>query len=87
MVTTESGADEHVNLSCYTSALDAALTLVGDKWWMVGLGKTRDDEPLYGAAIYAPVVGEPQLIASGEHDASAALALCVAALKARKATQ
>ncbi len=67
----------------WTTSLDAALTLVGDKWWTVGPGKTREAEPLYGAAIYEPIVGEPQLIASGETNANPALALCIAALKAR----
>lgn len=69
----------------YTTSLDSAATLTDGKWWTAGPGKTREDEPLYGAAIYKPVIGEPQLIASGEHDATPALALCIAALKARAA--
>lgn len=68
----------------FTGLVDAAITLIpAGKWWIVGPGKTRHDEPLYGAAIYAPVVGEPQIIASGEHETSAPIALCIAALRAR----
>jgi hypothetical protein len=72
----------------YTTSLDAAVKLVPEgKWWTGGAGKTRPDERLYGAAIYEPVVGEPQRIADGEHDTSAAIALCIAALKARAASE
>lgn len=70
----------------YTRSFDSALTLLPEgKWWLVGPGRTRADEPLYGAAIYEPVIGEPNLIAEGEHEASAALALCIACLRARQA--
>ncbi|WP_104662804.1 hypothetical protein [Ensifer adhaerens] len=67
-----------------TSSLDAAIALA-DKvlpgaWYHVAKGKTRTDEPLYGAALM--FFEEP--IGQGETDASAAAALCVAILKALK---
>jgi len=47
----------------------------------MGKGRTRPDEPLYGAQI---LDGE-RAIAEAENDASPALALLCAALKARLA--
>lgn len=39
----------------FTASLDAALTLVPEgMWWHVGAGRTRPDEPLYGAIILWP---------------------------------
>ena len=64
----------------YTESVDAAMTLIPDGfWWTVGAGRTRPDEPLYGAFIY----DGDDLVGSGETEVSAAIALCVAALKAR----
>ncbi len=69
----------------FTTSLDAALTLVAEgMYWAVGAGKTRVDEPLYGAAIYEPQISDdPKTLAQGQTDATPALALCIAALKAR----
>jgi hypothetical protein len=64
----------------FTASLDAAITLIPDDlWWCIAKGKTRPDEPLYGAQI----LGGEKLVAESECDGSAALCLCIAALKAR----
>lgn len=54
----------------YTASLDAALALV----------------PLYGARIQRPIPGgfDEKELGAGEHRTSAALALCIASLKARR---
>lgn len=62
---------------------DAALTLVPEGlFWHVACGKVRPDEPLGGAQVVVPnsdeVIGEGEAI-------TPALALCIAALKARLA--
>lgn len=64
----------------YTASIDAALTLIPDgMWWLIGKGRTRPDEPLYGVQI---LDGE-RVVAEAETEASAALAICAAALRAR----
>lgn len=64
----------------YTESADAALTLIPDgMWWLIGKGRTRPDEPLYGVQI---LDGE-RVAAEAETEASAALAICAAALRAR----
>lgn len=74
----------------FTSSVDAALTLVPDgTFWLLGAGRSRPGEPLYGCVISRPV-GEPEqleehALGTGEHDASLALAICIAAFKARRA--
>lgn len=69
----------------YTASIDAALTLLPDElWWLFGKGKIREDEPLYGVRVFNPVDFE-YVIAEAEHATSIAIALCVAALEARKA--
>ena len=69
----------------YTASLDAALTLVpGGLFWGVSAGKLTPREPLYGASILAPkdnALGD--VLGEGESSASAAIALCIAALRAR----
>jgi hypothetical protein len=71
----------------YTASIDAALTLVPDgMWWLIGAGRIRQREPLYGAQIMRHDPDPPytsDVIAEGEHDAGAAVALCIAALRAR----
>jgi len=70
----------------YTASIDAALTLVPDgMWWLIGAGRIRQKEPLYGAQILRHDPDPPytsDVIAEGEHDAGAAVALCIAALRA-----
>lgn len=73
----------------YTSSLDAAMTLVPERCgWIAGWGQTRPDEPMGGAQItpYARYNGSfvaGETIAESEA-ATPALALCIAALKARE---
>lgn len=68
----------------YTASIDAALTLVpGTMWWLVGAGQTRPDEPLHGAQIRKPrFPGGGVVVGEAEHQCQA-IALCIAALKAR----
>jgi hypothetical protein len=75
--------------ACYTSSIDAALALVPEgMWWHIGAGRTRADEPLYGAVILWPGDNpKPPYacdeVGAGEHPTSQAIALCIAALKAQ----
>lgn len=63
----------------YTTSLDAAMSLVPKGlYWLVGAGKTRPDEPLFGAQI----LRGQTVVAGGETGASAAAALCASALRA-----
>lgn len=67
----------------YTASIDAALTLVPEgHYWHAAHGKTRDDEPLGGASIIES--GTLATISEGEAP-TAAIALCIAALRARAA--
>lgn len=64
----------------YSASVDAALTLIPDgMWWLIGKGRTRPDEPLYGVQI---LDGE-RVVAEAETESSVALAICAAALRAR----
>lgn len=76
MVTTETGAEEHINLATYTTSLDAALTLVqeGWSWRCANLPSGRGFASLGTQKSGQDIVG-----------ATPALALCIAALKARAA--
>lgn len=66
----------------YTANVDAALTLVPDGMnYILGRGRARTDEPLFGAQI---LDGEA-VIADGETDGGLALAICIASLRARAA--
>lgn len=68
----------------YTGSLDAARqTVPAGIYWMVGLGKRSEAEPLGGAATFRPMEDDPMTI--GEH-AEPAIALCIAGLKARMPT-
>lgn len=72
----------------YTESIDAALTLVPKGlFWLIGYGKTRPDEPLYGAQILSPSEDwtEPDsVISEGESNATPAIALVIACLKAKE---
>lgn len=71
-----------VELPALTTSLDAALSLVERRLpgrnWLIGRGRLRATEPLYGAQIMdgQAVIGE------GESEHTPALALCRAMLKA-----
>lgn len=75
-----SGAANGWSVPYYTTSLDAALTLMDPAhYWICGAGKTRPDEPLYGAQVMLNGV----VIGEGEHPTTAALALVIATLSAR----
>jgi len=64
----------------FTASIDAALTLVPEGLnWLIGRGRARPDEPLYGVQL---LDGE-RVVAGAENNATPALAICAAALKAR----
>lgn len=69
-----------------TVSLDAATALVErvlpGAWYLIGMGKTRSTEPLYGAQI---MFGSNEMLGEGEHDATLAIALCIALLRALEA--
>lgn len=71
----------------FTSSVDAALILVpANKWWVIGRGRLQIAEKLYGAFVYAEEqfdgAGDPILEGFGESAATAAAAMCIAALRA-----
>lgn len=71
----------------FTASIDAALTLVPEgMWWLIGAGQTRPDEPLYGAQIRKPGFSTGGEVVSEAEHSCMAVALCMAALKARNAT-
>jgi len=71
----------------FTSSLDAALALVEEKlpgtFWHVAKGRTRPDEPLFGAELVSPEHGGVNVAV--EHESSVALALILALLRALSA--
>jgi hypothetical protein len=61
----------------YTSSIDAALTLVPEGWeWALHAE----------GGLYRVEMGDPMIGLEGEHETAPAIALCIAALKARLAT-
>lgn len=68
----------------FTASMDAAVLLIPDgMFWVLGMGRTRPDEPLAGCSIVLPTdqinpVGQ----AEGDH---LAICICIAALDARLA--
>ena len=72
------------SLKRYTVSVDAAMTLMPDKlYWLLGKGRTRPDEPIYGAQAFRP--GNDVTVGEAETDTSAAAALCAVAIRARAA--
>lgn len=70
----------HARIEHYTTSIDAALTLVPDRyWWGMDCAKGMS-----GAFIYGLYDHEDQQIASARA-ATPALAICAAALRAREA--
>ena len=82
--------DANISLSLvppWSTSTDAALTLVPDgMWYLIGKGRTRPGEPLYGAQVLLPdrtgLVSD--VVADGQGHVQAT-ALCIAALRARGA--
>ena len=65
----------------YTVNPECALSLLpSDLYWLIGKGRTRPDEPLYGVNLFNP--GDEKAIVQAESE-SLCLAICLAALKAR----
>lgn len=66
-----------------TAFIDAAVALldrtIPGAWYVLARGKTRADEPLYGARI---MFGADTSLGDGEHDTEQAIALCTALVKA-----
>lgn len=77
----------------YTASLDAAIALaeriLPGCGLLLGKGRTRPDEPLFGAQIYATAMGyrDEEPVAEAEHNSSLALALCLAIIRALIAEQ
>lgn len=73
------------DIPLYTASVDAAMALservIPGCFYLVGKGKTRADEPLYGAQI---MFGSNEVMGAGETDASSAIALVLATLKAKQ---
>ena len=73
-------------MPAYSTSLDAAVALVPDgMWWLLGKGRTRPDEPLYGAQImpsHNDLDVAPYSVGEGH---TPALAMCCTALRARSA--
>lgn len=73
----------------YTKSVDAALTLLPEECdWLLGKGQTRPDEPPFGVQVFPARSGRmvemPPPLSEGEHPL-VAIAICMAALKARAA--
>lgn len=67
-----------------TASIDAALTLVPKGMrWLVGCGQLEPTEPLYGAQIRKPGFSTGGVVISEGESNHMAIALCIAALKAR----
>lgn len=71
----------------HTASVDAALLLLpSDCDWLIGRGQTIPDEPPYGVQVFPPNSGRmvemPPPLAESEHP-HLAIAICIAALKAR----
>lgn len=88
-VTIDVGFDARVTGHAFTASLDAAVSMVGRVLWgrglLIGKGRCRPNEPLWGVQILASDENEDQrempVIAEAEHD-TAALALCLACVRA-----
>lgn len=74
----------------FTASVDAALSLLPPDYdWLIGKGQTRPDEPPFGIQVFQPGSGRmietPVPLSESEHP-SLAIAICIAALKARAAS-
>lgn len=78
---TREGSSGEYTAMRYTASMDLAAALIPDGlYWMAGYGKTREDEPLGGVAIFRPG-NEDDPVAKAEAP-TVPLALCLAALRA-----
>jgi hypothetical protein len=70
----------------FTRDVGPALALIDPSlYWLIGKGKVKPDEPLYGCQIYQSKTIARYLRAEAEHDCLA-ICICIAALKARGET-
>lgn len=69
----------------FTHTVDDAVRLLSGNFWIVSAGKTRPDELLYGARVMAADYAAETVLGEGESDASPAIALCIAAVRASEA--
>jgi hypothetical protein len=79
----------NMNAPAYTLSVDAALDLIPENHeWLIGRGRTRPNEPLFGIQIFNPGSGRvlhmPPPLAEAEAN-TLAIAICLASLRARAA--
>lgn len=68
----------------FTESVDDAMTLLPEgAWFLLGAGKTRPDEPLYGALIMRAGDIDGPALGEGEHPTSLPTATVIACLRAR----
>lgn len=71
----------------YSGSMDDVLAfaerLFPGCWYTFGRGRTRPDEPLYGAILVTPEIDGAEPFGEGEHEASTQLAIIVALLDAK----
>lgn len=68
----------------FTASLDDAVKLIPPgMFWLIGHGRDRPDEPIGGAQVFMP--GDEEIPLGEGEAATAALAVCIAALEARLA--
>jgi hypothetical protein len=76
---------QHYGIRSYefTGSIDAAVALVErllpGAWYLIGKGKINAAEAMYGAQI---LFGSDEVLGDGESDATPAIALCIALLRA-----
>lgn len=76
-----------LSIEPYTTSLDAALTLVPEGWkWEIANHAGDDDGPRAALWWGIPAEHNDEIKQIGAHGNTPALALCIAALKARNAT-
>lgn len=71
----------NVEVPRFTASVEAAFLLLDpEHYFLIGKGKLEPEEPLFCAQVFLPSMDDP--IGEGEHNATLALALCIAALDA-----
>jgi hypothetical protein len=82
--------DWYADVRPYTTSLDAALTLLPNGVdYLLGKGRLSEDEKQFGCIVFDPSAAakdhydEDDEMATGEHEHSLAIAVCIAGLKTR----
>lgn len=79
-----SASGDHIRVDRYTASIDAALTLVPEGWrWSLDWTQRPPYQDCGRADLYAPGAGIKPPDVSDVYGATPAIALCIAALKAR----